>query len=68
MRCLEHLEVAVSGHVSSHESYNSLCSIEMPSSEVTGATSGVCSANPNGSGPCLPLESVITVVVCLRHL
>ena len=40
----------------------------MPSSEVTGNASGACSGTPSGSGPCPPLESVITVVVCPRHL
>ena len=46
------------------ESNNRYCLITMSSSEVTGAASGAYSGTPSGSGPCPPLESVITVVVC----
>ena len=38
------------------------------SSEVIGAAGGAYSGTPSGSGPCPPLESVITVVVCYCHL
>ena len=36
--------------------------------EMVGAASGSCSWTPNAGGPCPPLESEITVVVCPHHL
>ena len=69
-RCPEHLAVSVAGCVSSQgsESNNRSCSIAMPSSEVIRAASDACLGTPSGSGPCPPLESVKTVVVCPHHL
>ena len=54
------------------ESNNRWCSITMSTSvvpsEVVGASSGSCSGIPSGGGPCPPLESEITVVVCPGYL
>ena len=36
--------------------------------EVIGAASSACSWTPSGSGSCPPLETKITVVVCLSHV
>ena len=51
------------------KSKNRWCSITMSSSlvssEVVEAAGGSCSGIPSGGGPCPPLESDITVVVCL---
>ena len=66
--------VAVSGHVHSQgsESKNGWCSIAVPSSvltsEVTGASVGICSQNPSGGGIHPSLESEVTVVVCPHNL
>ena len=66
--------MAAAGWVCSQrsESNNSWCSVAMFSSvlpsEVVEAASGSYSGIPSGSGPCPPLESVITAVVCPHQL
>ena len=72
--CPECWAVAAVGQVCSQvsKSNNRWCSVTMSfsvvPSEVVGAASGSCSGIPSGSGPCPPLESEITVVVCPHHL
>ena len=72
--CPECLAVAAAGWVCSQgsKSNNRWCSITMSfsvvPSEVVGAASDFCSGIPSGGGPCPPLESGVTVVVCSCHL
>ena len=53
------------------DSNNRLCSFAVSSSVVpsvvVGTASGSCSGIPSGGGPCLPLESEVTVMVCPHH-
>ena len=71
--CPEHMAMAAAGRVFSQrsESISGLCLVAVPfllTSEVTGAADGACSQTPSSGGPCPPLVSEMTVVVCSHHL
>ena len=72
--CPECLAVAAAGQVCSQGSESNIrwcsaiVSFSVTPSEVVGAASDFCLDIPSGDGPCPPLESEITVVICSHHL